>query len=981
MKKMKRLLVAILSGLTAIACIAGVSACKNSADKNSSEDKAPVESVVPDTNININLGGDPVVCVHDYSVVYDEMAPTCDEDGYKDMGCSKCGVEKHITVKALGHNYGDASCTDPATCSVCGEDKDETMLAHTWVKATCAKDGYCSVCGEENEEDSKEDVAHTWVKATCDKAGYCSVCEEENEEDPAHTWVSAFGSLIDEGDEDILDLLNEANIALDDNGYYYYESDVCGELCFKPFTYCATCAADYEWTLEDVVAINAIIGDLEEGEEPTDNQIAQILDYQFKNCIPVKGYESYTVAHTMVNYFGTEEEVEDDKALVVAEANEAGEYIVATCTTGAVKQFQVCMACVADGTTIVDLDSLDDIDYEELDATDYAAIAAVTNGIKALVTVADNAPAGTVAPVYAKDFAEGAVLGCTYLVEVDGKLVPNDTYVPGKLPTCGVNGAGRVATAKCTRCEEEMFGTNAGGAIAALDCTPSAEAPACGVAVVCTVCGEELAEALEHVMVAAEIDYKPATCTEAGWSELRVCSNGCGATTYVAIEKVPHNYVGLTNAEGAVVTCVTGLYADGIYQCTECDEYAKLSSGKFVKTSTIWKSAPSKTNHLMSSNFVAATCTAAAEYAECELCGKAWSASWKNTDETEGAKKSFTASEIGKALGHSYAAGYKADCVKDGRCVRKDCPNGYDEDLKYAVVAAFGHNVELVAHEAVAATCTKAGNVAYFECPDCGKVSPDGVNFEYVVGEDADGNEVKVAHSVAKGGSLYVEAAGHTYVTVEAQVATCQQIGWNEYKLCLGCDSKVGYKEIAKKTHASDIKSCEDYVACNCSYLALFDNGVKVVGADGKDVVVAATGNYKLVELVSFEPVQYQTEYAPTVESVWMVNGVVVAGEGYYKLDGENYVACESTDEGAVAATLNPSRYYIVYEGQEYDVAENVYYKLVLTPTYVLCAEGEESTIKADWTGCGELIETPKANKVAHSFKDGYCQVCQKKEN
>ena len=40
MKKMKRLLVAILSGLTAIACIAGVSACKNSADKDSSAEKA-----------------------------------------------------------------------------------------------------------------------------------------------------------------------------------------------------------------------------------------------------------------------------------------------------------------------------------------------------------------------------------------------------------------------------------------------------------------------------------------------------------------------------------------------------------------------------------------------------------------------------------------------------------------------------------------------------------------------------------------------------------------------------------------------------------------------------------------------------------------------------------------------------------------------------------------------------------------------------
>lgn len=84
------------------------------------------------------------------------------------------------------HTWTEATCTEPKTCSECGETEGEA-LGHTWVDATCAEPKHCSVCGEIEGET----LAHTWVDATCADPKHCSVCNETEGEPLEHTLTEA----------------------------------------------------------------------------------------------------------------------------------------------------------------------------------------------------------------------------------------------------------------------------------------------------------------------------------------------------------------------------------------------------------------------------------------------------------------------------------------------------------------------------------------------------------------------------------------------------------------------------------------------------------------------------------------------------------------------------------------------------------------------------------------------------------------------
>ena len=137
-------------------------------------------------------------CEHDY-VAGNVVAPKCEEQGYTVYACSKCNAtENRDYVPALGHKAEtvagkDATCTetgltDGSKCSACGEVLVEQnaipALGHTGGKATCTEKATCTVCGEAYGELA----AHTEeilpaVDATCTKTGLkegkkCSVCGE-----------------------------------------------------------------------------------------------------------------------------------------------------------------------------------------------------------------------------------------------------------------------------------------------------------------------------------------------------------------------------------------------------------------------------------------------------------------------------------------------------------------------------------------------------------------------------------------------------------------------------------------------------------------------------------------------------------------------------------------------------------------------------------------------------------------------------------
>ncbi|MCR5138426.1 MAG: FHA domain-containing protein [Oscillospiraceae bacterium] len=62
------------------------------------------------------------------------------------------------------HVWTDATCTEPKTCSLCGETEGEA-LGHDYGSTTFFKTGTCSRCGEKNPDDlATWDKAATWAK-------------------------------------------------------------------------------------------------------------------------------------------------------------------------------------------------------------------------------------------------------------------------------------------------------------------------------------------------------------------------------------------------------------------------------------------------------------------------------------------------------------------------------------------------------------------------------------------------------------------------------------------------------------------------------------------------------------------------------------------------------------------------------------------------------------------------------------------------
>ena len=97
--------------------------------------------------------------------------------------CSECGETEG---EALGHNWADATCTEPKTCTVCGLTEGEA-LGHTWAEATCTEPKTCTVCGETEGEA----LGHSWADATCTEPKTCTVCGATEGEALGHSWAEA----------------------------------------------------------------------------------------------------------------------------------------------------------------------------------------------------------------------------------------------------------------------------------------------------------------------------------------------------------------------------------------------------------------------------------------------------------------------------------------------------------------------------------------------------------------------------------------------------------------------------------------------------------------------------------------------------------------------------------------------------------------------------------------------------------------------
>lgn len=78
------------------------------------------------------------------------------------------------------HTWVDATCTEPKTCSVCGEvDSEFPATGHNFTEATCTEDSVCTVCNITGDEA----LGHNFNSPTCVLPATCTRCGEEG--DPA----------------------------------------------------------------------------------------------------------------------------------------------------------------------------------------------------------------------------------------------------------------------------------------------------------------------------------------------------------------------------------------------------------------------------------------------------------------------------------------------------------------------------------------------------------------------------------------------------------------------------------------------------------------------------------------------------------------------------------------------------------------------------------------------------------------------------
>ena len=94
--------------------------------------------------------------------------------------CSECGKTKG---EALGHDWEDGDCSSPRICKDCGETEGKTQ-GHNWKDATCASPKTCTECGKTRGEP----LEHDWKEATCTKPKTCRNCGETQGEPLGHNW-------------------------------------------------------------------------------------------------------------------------------------------------------------------------------------------------------------------------------------------------------------------------------------------------------------------------------------------------------------------------------------------------------------------------------------------------------------------------------------------------------------------------------------------------------------------------------------------------------------------------------------------------------------------------------------------------------------------------------------------------------------------------------------------------------------------------
>ena len=233
-----------------------------------------------------------------------------------------------------------------------------------------------------------------------------------------------------------------------------------------------------------------------------------------------------------------------------------------------------------------------------------------------------------------------------------------------------------------------------------------------------TVCDYELTQVLQE-----------ATCVQEGYAEY-TCKL-CGTVRFETIPATGEHT--LTKTEAKEATCTEAGNIE-YYTCSACGKLFSDTEGKeeIEQADTV---IAAKGHTLTKTEAKEPTCTEAGniEYYTCSVCNKLFS-------DAEGKEEIEQADTVVAAKGHTLTKteAKEATCTETGNIEYYTCSvcgklfsdaEGKTEiTQEQTIVAASGHSIKQV--PAKAATCTEAGNGAYYKCGHCGKCwsDPEGQN-------------------------------------------------------------------------------------------------------------------------------------------------------------------------------------------------------------------------------------------------------------
>ena len=204
-------------------------------------------------------------------------------------------VPAEPSAPACEHDWEDATCTTPKTCSLCQVTEGEA-LGHTGGTATCTDEAVCTRC----EKPYGEKAEHTWTDvekkdATCTEDGYtaykactCGAIEGKTVIPAAHTWTD----------------VEQKDATCTEDGYTAHKACTCGATEGKTVipaghtakaddgdvTTAVTCERCDHIFVEAKEAINLTIGTFENGAVVTDKKNYAVGEKVALTITPADGY-------------------------------------------------------------------------------------------------------------------------------------------------------------------------------------------------------------------------------------------------------------------------------------------------------------------------------------------------------------------------------------------------------------------------------------------------------------------------------------------------------------------------------------------------------------------------------------------------------------------------------------------------------------------------------------------------------------------